>query len=298
MENKEYKIIGATIYEPDKQSEKAEVHIYKCCCNKKCPLLEQKRCIHRDVLGMCVYGSVGRIDSPSTKRGKSYSPFVKKYRDKIEKEFPPVPKGAYLYCVQEIGDYIYLPYPHMNHNDGKDKIPFLSHSHLLSSGSKFMKKEDFTVEAIVEILKLKPHAMMGGEITSYQTEAVPLFIFHLQKMFPKLFKEVVKVFPEIEEKVKIIKYPKTVDTPLKNIPIKDITKCCIGEAKVKEWKEGIITVCGTRKECGMWFSFKGHSDNDYFEISFTPNINKTIVTVKDEKLIKKICDNNPELMKG
>lgn len=83
-----------------------------------------------------------------------------------------------------VGDYVYLPYAHMNLNE---KVPFLEHGHIFSSGSAFIKMVDFTIETINKIIDFHPYALMGGEILSYQQEQLPKFMVHLREVLPAVY---------------------------------------------------------------------------------------------------------------
>ena len=83
-----------------------------------------------------------------------------------------------------VGEYMFLPYPHMTMNE---KIPFLAHNNLFRNGNCFLRMEHFTIENIIKLVRFKPQAYLGGEITSYQKEVPPKFLKHLSEQLPELF---------------------------------------------------------------------------------------------------------------
>ncbi len=94
-----------------------------------------------------------------------------------------------------IGDYIFLPYSFMNMNED---VPFSSHSSFLTSGSLFLPRSAWTIETVLKIIELKPHAFMGGEILDYQKTVVPKFLSHLREADERLWGELVKTRPEMD----------------------------------------------------------------------------------------------------
>jgi hypothetical protein len=95
-----------------------------------------------------------------------------------------------------IGDYVFLPYSHMDLAD----VGFVQKNIYFNVSCPFLLKENFTVDTVLYLLNFRPQAMMGGEITSYQKEEVPKFVKHLQEISPDLFDKVY----EKSEKVRAI----------------------------------------------------------------------------------------------
>jgi len=291
-----YKLIGASLYKASKSNERAKIEKIWCKYTESCPLLKENLCLLNCIFGKCQYGYITRNESGSTKRGRAYHNFVKEQEEKFKtgELFRP-PEGYYKKCIVLIGDYFYLPYAHMNHKDGKNKIPFLSHSAVFVSGSNFMKKDDLTPEVVCEIVKLKPQALMGGEITSYQKEELPRFLFHLKYLFPDLFNAAVKIMPGIKGRVLSIDEHKDLECTLEDIPIGQKDGYVLSKnLKVEEWDGKKIVIIGEFSDYPFFFA--KFSAKDKIKMIFNPVKKKTIVFVKDNELKKKVAIQNPQLI--
>jgi hypothetical protein len=56
----------------------------------------------------------------------------------------------------------------------------------------FLKKENFTPEVIIELIKFRPRTIFTGEeIKTYQEKVPPLFLKHLSEQMPEFFKLVI-----------------------------------------------------------------------------------------------------------
>lgn len=185
----EYKTISVNISDPanslfkDFRNNVAECRIVSCKNSDNCPLYKRGQCVMSGIfIDKCPYG-LSRVEYGFTRKAKKYNEWISEKRKQFE-EVPYLKSPSKVMC--EIGDYIYLPYPHMNMNE---KAPFLHHSYVFSSGSPFMKKENFTIDVILSIIYFRPMSMMGGEIDSYQKEVIPKFIEHLSEIFPELYEK-------------------------------------------------------------------------------------------------------------
>lgn len=293
----EFKLIGVTLRKADKSNERAKVHKYWCQKTDICPLFKRGMCIRLKILGSCIYGEEALFQSNSTKKGKAYGIFIKETEAKLKSgEYFKPPKAYYKYCIQLIGDYYYLPYAQMNHKDGKLKIPFLEHSSFMISGSNFIKKEDFTTEVICEIVKLRPYAMMGGEIKSYQEEEIPKFLFHLKYLFPKLFNKAVNLMPEIEDRVLDLSIVENISANLSDIPKNCVEGYTIGKGiSPAGWDGENLTIKGDQDKFSMFFS--GIKAEGEIIMSFKPNKSETKVNIIASNLRMIVCQKNPELIK-
>ena len=296
--NEEYRTIGIDIYEPFKQTERAEVTIYKCQLLNDCPIYKENKCLMTGMSmcrGTCKYGKRTGATS-QTKRAKSYSPFVEEWKKK-KAEFKKSLGTFYDNRMLVIGDWVYLPYAHMNHRDGKhQEIPFEQYSGFMMSGSKFIELEKFTPEVIVKLKKLKPSALMGGEITSYQEKELPNFFMHLQKLIPDLYEKACRLDPEIREYTKRIKFPAKLNCPIKYIP-KGVIKGYVLDKNIvaKKW-DGITMTAEYEGEC-MISCFNSYSKVKKFQIKIKPDLDKTKVSITDEEFTKELCLKHVELLK-
>ena len=193
------KLVHFTIFDPrnaffkSMKNDRAECN-YTYCSLDECPLRSMGFCACVGILpDECPYGKRHRDEGP-TKRSKGLSKWV---QDKKafgggdaapHLKFPP-------HRMALIGDYVYLPYSHM---DSNVNVKFLSHSHLFKTGDPFVRKEDWNIDTVIDIIKYSPQALMGGEITSYQKEVVPRFIQHLKEVDPGMHKELLLKMPKLD----------------------------------------------------------------------------------------------------
>lgn len=64
----------------------------------------------------------------------------------------------------------------------------------------FVSIDELTPDNINRICTYHPRAMLGGEIESYQTETIPIFLHQLSKLFPEQYSAFIKAFPDYELK--------------------------------------------------------------------------------------------------
>ena len=199
MSEPNYKVIHFHLFDPNhsifksKRNGKAECQIIECCRSEDCGLFKKGQCTYRRVLGWerCHYGRY-RVEYGLTKRAKG---FYKWIEDK-KKEFEGI---GYLDSHNEvmaiIGDYVFLPYSHMNMCK---EVPFKAHGGAFVTGASFISLEEFTPEVVTKLLNFKPQALFGGEITTYQTESVPKFLHHLSELMPDLYTQVKQINSRVQ----------------------------------------------------------------------------------------------------
>ncbi|EGC75578.1 hypothetical protein HMPREF0490_00777 [Lachnospiraceae bacterium 6_1_37FAA] len=133
-----------------------------------------------------------------------------------------------------------------------------------------IKKDDFTPEFVVELIKYKPYALMGGVISSYQKEYVPKFCDKLKRFMPNMYKNVYEIYPEIEQIVENIDYIGKRAKLITLLP---------GEVKlstdVLEWDGELLH--GKGKQISFW-------KLDDEEVTIVPNKN-TMVTIYDNSTV-------------
>ncbi len=214
--------VSFSLYNPSKPSlfgkssknKKAKSTVIYCEL-EDCPLRDKGECICCGIsLGntFCPYGT-RKTQTGYTQRAKKFYKWIKEKK----KEYEDIPHlSAPPKKLAFIGDWVYLPYPHMNLNE---QVPFKSHgTKLLGHGKPFIKQEDWCVKTIESIVNFKPHAIMGNEISSYQNETVPKFCQHIREEDPEMWDKVLGEMPELEKhvtdyigrKAKL----KTVDAPI------------------------------------------------------------------------------------
>jgi hypothetical protein len=174
----------------------ATCEVFYCEKADTCELLKRGQCINKTFWGpKCPHGYISKESGP-TKQSKKCHDWVQKKRA----EFAHVKNrvsGSPPAKMVEIGDWIYLPYAHMDMNKN---LPIEGHSSLFIPGRPFMQKSIFTVAVIKTIVDFHPQALLGGEITSYQKEVVPKFLAHLQEIYPDLYKQLMEANPHYVER--------------------------------------------------------------------------------------------------
>lgn len=164
------------------------------CSLPSCPLRAKKTCLWIPAFGWerCPYGRMRKEESP-TRRAKSYGKWVRERQEADPgcgsmSDYPPK-------RIEFIGDWVYLPYPHLNSNQ---KVPFGEHSAFFIRGTTLLGREHWTLENVLAIIDWRPYAMMGSEITSYQKEEVPKFLIHLREQDADMWEQVIAARPELD----------------------------------------------------------------------------------------------------
>ncbi len=190
----EQELIGIRLYKAQSKSKKAYALKYYCGEDISCPLKERGECLNASFLKKCIYGSVREVTG-WTQRARKYLAFVREWEKKAGDN--PI-KSTNHNSIMFIGDYVWLPYSHMNNIDGRDRgIIFHSYTGLFLNGAPFMRRRYFTPEMVVKLVEFRPQAAFGGTITKYANESVPRLLADLQARFPSIYEEVLKLKPEI-----------------------------------------------------------------------------------------------------
>jgi len=179
------------------KKDKAEYRKYFCNNKDNCDLYKKGYCLLLSSLSSCPYGK-RVIEKGYTSKARKFNQWIKEKQKEVNEfndlklKYPPN-KMSYF------GDYIYLPYAHINI---QTSLPFKNKGDFFVTGTPYLNKEDFNVDNIIKILSHKPKAMMGGEITNFQKIEVPKFLIHLKEFDKNLFNKVVEKIPSILEIVK------------------------------------------------------------------------------------------------
>lgn len=256
-------IVHFNLYDPTNSlfkssaSEKAEIQYVDCSCTD-CPLLKAGQCAANRFLGSCIYGKKRR-ETGYTKRANNYRRWIVEKRE----EFKGVP---YLKIPPNkmafIGDYVYLPYAHMNNVDSP--VAFGQKSSIFWAGSDFLPKEHWNIKTVISIINFRPKSLMGHEIPSYQKEQIPLFIQHLREVDPDMWRQLIEVRPDLNKSPNYVGRMAKLKTLNQNIKvkIKDVDY---------EWT-GKELVC--RQVEGLSWDFRLESDS--CEIRIVPKDNYEI----------------------
>lgn len=197
--------INFTYYDPRNsffkagRSDRERVTVYTCNNSENCDACKRNKCVMMNGLfsHSCPYGQM--------KREEGYTKAARRCGDLIRKrknEYGDVERSkSDLKFVCYIGDYVFLPLPHLINysNSIRDESFF-------NGNGDIIRREDFTPEFIVELIKYRPEALMGGEIVSYQKKEVPKFCNQLKRYMPDMFEKVKAIYPEIEDRIEDIDY--------------------------------------------------------------------------------------------
>ncbi len=194
-------IVSANIFQPHNALFKAhrkgsaEVKLIHCENSSKCQLYKKGQCALLGVFGgsPCSYGHMTYEEGPTPRAKKYYSWLSEK-----QKQYEGTKRlGQASDVIAIVGYYVYLPYAHINMNT---KVLFWGgHGGFARSGGTMVLQKDFTVDMINEIVKFRPEALFGGEISSYRLEIVPKFLKHLSEHMLEKFNEFVAKYPEYEK---------------------------------------------------------------------------------------------------
>jgi len=263
----DYIPINFTYYNPKNslfkagRSDRERVVIFTCSNAQNCDAYKNNKCVMLNGLfsHSCPYGKT-KIEEGYTKVSRKCGQLIQKGKNEYG-DIEYSKKSLKFVCY--IGDYVYLPLPHLlNYKNSIREKDFFK------GDGDIIKKEDFTPEFIVELLKFKPRALMGGEITSYQQENVPMFCSQLKRYMPDMFEKVKKLYPDIDYIIQNINY--------------------VGKyAKVKTLLPGKVQLNNDILEWdGTIIKAKGH------QISFWGLDNEDVVITPADNTYVKIVDNN------
>jgi len=192
----DHKPIHFHVYDPStsffksSKNDAAKRFVVLCNNSENCELHKKGTCILRSFWGGgCPYGYCSNEEG-YTRRARGFGTWIRK-QGEMYKGVPSISSPPKKLAV--VGDYIYIPYAHANMNK---EVPFLGHGGFMSSGSNFIKKEDWTIHNIAKIVAFHPQALMGGYIDSYWKEEVPLFLSHLEEVMPDMYKELLATYPQ------------------------------------------------------------------------------------------------------
>jgi hypothetical protein len=158
-------------------SKRCALFVLSCENPEACDLyVKEKSCLHQGATQRCPFGRKSCNEGP-TNRSVSFYSTMQKWREANADVLNALkPLKAQHRIFRANGKY-YLPYHFMDkgwHDGGLLENRWISEEHL-------------TTEFLEKLCNLRPRAMMGGEITSYQKEEVPKFISDLKHHYPEIF---------------------------------------------------------------------------------------------------------------
>ena len=172
-----------------KGNERERMEAFVCEYEGKCPMYEQGKCVCDKLAYFMTKCPHSRYvtNQGLTKRANGFGKAAARWRELYKTEIITENKKL---C--ECGDYVYLPYPHLD-VFGSKPIEEITDKH-------FLHKSLFTIENIHRIVKWQPRSLMGGIIEDFQNKEIPKFINHLHEVFPDLFKEYLNAYPDNKAK--------------------------------------------------------------------------------------------------
>jgi len=131
-----------------------------------------------------------RVETGPTKRAAKFCSWInekkKQYAGKSLQRCDPK--------MVRIGEYVYLPYPHLNLCKS---ITFARSA----TNSSFIHQDHWTVENVLRLIDFRPQAIFGGEITDYRKKEVPKILLHLREADPEMWQRVIISRPELDVEV-------------------------------------------------------------------------------------------------
>lgn len=173
-----------------KKSDPAE-HLTITCQLDECPLLKAGFCAERNLFAGCPYGS-SRDERGPTRRAANFGQWVRDHKAMhpgIGWNLSVPPKKLAF-----VGEYVYLPYSHMDMLESRA----FEKGKLFERRTTFIKREKWTLELVLSLIDLRPQAIFGGEILSYQGESVPAFIAHIREIDTDMWRQLIAVRPELD----------------------------------------------------------------------------------------------------
>lgn len=257
-----------------------EARVISCDKHKECSYYKSGSCLLMRTFGgtRCEFGKVQRIKG-YTSRAKKYGEFKRKWKehDQYNKlSAPPTKLGI-------IGDYIVFPYPYVQVFKNDHGRWVVDHPALMLNKKEFIPMKDFTLDLIYRICSFKPQAIMGGTITDYQKETVPLFLDHLKELLPDTYEAFIQAYPQFKEKeinyvgrkalLKTLKAPSLVRYKSKQYP--KFNECWEWDGEYLRYKEGYVS------------SFRVTQDYDVVEIVLKPTDEATVYIESNDQVTEK-----------
>lgn len=251
-----------------------EAAVISCDKYEQCSYFQNNQCLKvRGFLSSsCKYGIVRNFKG-YTSRAAKYHKFKERWQNHEnygKLSHPPKKLGL-------IADEIVFPYPYIRiaENENGD---FELDNPSFGSKTTYIKKEKFTIDLIERICNFRPQAMMGGEIISYQTETVPLFLAHLKELLPEKYEKLRKENGELAKEINyvgrkaLLKTINPSDVYYENRNYPNINEKWYWDGEVLTYSEGYLS------------SFSVTSDYTIAEIKIIPTDKSTITISSNEQV--------------
>lgn len=199
---------GKNIFGGRETPERAEVINCERCA--ECSLYKEGKCLLVTapfVYYRCPYGKMQEVKG-YTSRAAKYREWHKKWIS--DETYGKLNSVGSVYFA-EIGDYYFIKPTYFcirprNEKDNWetsyiDKEEKQWAAVRLARTYNLFKKEELTVKLLNDLLRYKPHAVMGGEIKDYQEKIVPFIVQDIKKIAPELFANLIKEYPDYENRI-------------------------------------------------------------------------------------------------
>ncbi len=255
-----------------------EASIVYCDKSETCSYFKNNQClnIRAPFSGSCKYGKV-RTVTGYTSRAKKYYDFKKEWEnhEKYSKlKYPPRKMGV-------IGDEVVLPYPHINIKENENGSLAIEGPMLFSNKIAFVDISKFTAEFINKLCTFRPQAIMGGEITSYRRETVPLLLAHLKEVMPDKYAEVKSKYPGLIKEINYVGRKALLNTikpcniAYKSRQYPQFNEEWYWDGEILTWVNGYVS------------SFSITKDYEVSEIKIKPSEKSTITITNNEQVTEK-----------
>lgn len=190
-------LINVGLYGDGSRNARRRAEYIYCDKAQECSAYKAGKCFCvTDPFGVsCKFGSVSRVDG-GTKQSKAFYRVSKsaKSNEKYNKL-----KYPYDIYITKIGKKVFLAMPYIRiKEEGINGL--LCDDPGFGKNSLLTDAERLTPENIHKICSYKPQALMGGTISKYETDVVPMFLKQLSKVFPERYSDFVSAYPDFEIK--------------------------------------------------------------------------------------------------
>lgn len=175
-----------------------EASVISCDKHESCSFYKNETCLKVRSFGSggCKFGNVNTVRG-FTSRARKYHEFRSKWKDHecYNKLSHPSQK------IGIIDGVVVFPYPFIRITKTENEKYVVEDPALFSNSNSYIELEKFNNDLIYRICSYRPQALMGGEITSYQKEKVPLFLAHLQEVLPGVYEKFIEAYPKFGRKI-------------------------------------------------------------------------------------------------
>lgn len=191
------KLINVDLYGDGSRDSRLRAEYIYCDHADVCSVYKEGKCFRKTTLfGVrCEFGRIACVDG-GTKKTKMYGRVYSEAKDSERYHKLSYPNNTY---IAKIGDGAFLAPPHVRIERGPESGLFC-HNPGFGCNRLFVPIDELTPDNINRICTYHPRAMLGGEIESYQTETIPIFLHQLSKLFPEQYNAFIAVFPDYELK--------------------------------------------------------------------------------------------------